>query len=143
MLDVWNAYPVEGLPPQLHFEQFSHSSDGKIHIVLRAPSAVVPHELGDILYEITFDGAFAYRFADEGALLRTLNRQQNMVRSVLFTVPDSSYLAWFHEESYETRRNFEIVHYMVVTPNEVFEILSGDVPVVTSRASHVGRISGA
>ena len=49
----------------------------------------------------------------------------------LFTVENSRYVEWFHEQSVDIKRDLDIVHYLIKTTNEVIEVLDLDDPSPT------------
>lgn len=80
------------------------------------------------ILQFVFDSALCYRNVDEGDLLKSL--QENKIRGGFFIITDSPYLEWFHEESLGIRKDENVCHYGIYTPNDTLDILSLSPPVV-------------
>lgn len=118
---VWR--PVEGVPARLYCEAIHDDYEG-FRILLRGEDA------NSSVLRITFDPALAYRNIDEGNLLRTLVKVDNIRESSLFTVENSTWIEWFREESDGIYEGREIVHYAIYTPNDCIDVLAEFDPLV-------------
>jgi len=78
----------------------------------------------------------AYQNIDEGRRLKMLEYLSNNYDSqfyaewTLFEIENSSYLNWFHNESFGIHKDEGISHYMLLTENDVIDILSAYEPDV-------------
>ncbi|WP_137662750.1 hypothetical protein [Enterococcus hulanensis] len=72
----------------------------------------------------------AYQNIDEGRRLKTLEYLSENYDSQFFTdwtlfeVKNSSYLTWFHTESFGINEDEKVFHYVILTENDVVDILS-------------------
>lgn len=72
----------------------------------------------------------AYQNIDEGKRLRMLEYlsenydSQFYAEWTLFKIKNSSYLKWFHNESAGVHKNEDVCHYVLLTSNDVVDILS-------------------
>ena len=46
---------------------------------------------------------------------------------------DCEYLRWFHEQSYDTRRNHNIKDFIIMTSNDIIEVLDTEPPQISMR----------
>ena len=94
------------------------------------------------ILNIYFEGFFALRIMDEGDLLKSsyeideaiLNMEKkegSYYKWSLFTVENSLYIKWFHEQSLGVRKNEELIHYIIRTSEDVIEVLDIESPTVT------------
>lgn len=81
------------------------------------------------------DCLFGLRIIDEGDLLKggydideavidMKKEKDSWHKWSLFTVENSRYLEWFHEQSVGVRRKIEMTHYLIKTPDDVIDVLS-------------------
>ena len=113
---IWK--PMEEIPTTLYLEELKDNYNG-LTIGLK-------EDQNSPLLVIHFDGYLSYRVTDEGNLLKTLNEIENgedLGKSTLFTVENSLYLQWFHEQSFDIHKDDETIHYLIATPNDVVEVL--------------------
>ncbi|WP_241576496.1 hypothetical protein [Rosenbergiella collisarenosi] len=81
--------------------------------------------------KISFDWFHTFRVVDEGDVIKMLNKFNGEMILGIYTLVDSEYLEWFHEQSVGIHLDGNITHYMVVTVNDVIEILSSEKPVIS------------
>ena len=81
--------------------------------------------------KISFDWFHSFRVIDEGDVIKMLNKFNGEMILGIYTLVDSEYLEWFHEQSVGLNLDGNITHYMVVTVNDVIEILSSEKPVIS------------
>jgi hypothetical protein len=67
---------------------------------------------------------------DEGDLLDLLSSNGAFGKSTFLTVSNSEYLAWFHRISVNIRKNENVIHYAIYTPNDCVDVLSAYPPSV-------------
>jgi len=79
---------------------------------------------------VTFDHYLVYRKIDEGNALKSLPTLKAAVdrRIWIYNVPDSAFLEWFYEESYDIRRGEDLKHYAVITSNDIVDVISPSPP---------------
>lgn len=85
----------------------------------------------DRLIKISFDWFHSFRVVDEGDVIKMLNSFNGEMILGIYTLLDSEYLEWFHQQSLGIHLKENITHYMVVTMNDVIEILSSEKPVIS------------
>lgn len=75
--------------------------------------------------KIIFRGHLTYRMSDEGDRLNFLKHHSEVCTGhSFFYTTKSEFLSWFYSESFNIREKDGIVHYLITTPNEIFEVLS-------------------
>lgn len=83
------------------------------------------------LYKFKFENYLAYRNADEGARLKSLQLFPTNSREwCLFKSYQSDFIEWIVTESNGIYTIDQITHYIFMTPNDVIEILSLDEPEI-------------
>lgn len=76
------------------------------------------------------DSVLSYTVCDEGRRLKTLSFITEQYGAdackgcPVFIVEGSSYLRWFNAESFDTLSGFEIMHLVIVTSNDIVDLLS-------------------
>ena len=119
--------PVEGIPQTLYFRDLKYDFDG-LTISLQDRDKDLP------MLTIYFKSFFALRIIDEGnklidscdvdeAVLEMELEKGSYYKWSLFTVENSLYLEWFHQESVGVRQNTELIHYVIQTADDVIEVL--------------------
>lgn len=131
MAEQWIKWePLEGLPQKMYLERMIDDKNG---ISLKFKS-----ESDDISIQVIFeDSVLSLRNTDEGRRLKTLDFLVNThgkdfsSKWSLFKVTDSSYVKWFNEESFGIYADYNVEHYVFLTPNDVFEVLSTYAPKIS------------
>ena len=124
---------MEGIPQTLYLKELKYDYGG---LTLNLMGKDTTPNL-----TIHFTGFFACRMIDEGDLLKASHEVEKAVTEMktekdsiykwsLFTVEDSLYLQWFHEQSLDTHKNDEITHYIILTPDDLIEVLHSEIPTV-------------
>lgn len=127
--------PIEKIPQTLYLRGLKYDYDG-LTLSLQDKDRKSP------ILTIYFEGFFALRIVDEGDKLIDSHDMDETVSEMemeegsyykwsLFTVDDSLYLEWFHEQSLGVRKKEELVHYVIRTSEDVIEVLDIDSPTVT------------
>lgn len=132
MKEVWKKWlPIE-LTRDMYKACYSEVTDiDGIEIDL------VFNDTGDLL-KIKFENSvLAYQNVDEGKRIKMLNylsdnyAKEFYAEWTLFIVENSSYLKWFHDESMGIYKDENVCHYVLLTENDVVDILSVFEPCVT------------
>lgn len=79
--------------------------------------------------KLSFEWIYSLRVTDEGDLLKMLDHFNGQMTTGIYKVENSSYLKWFHEQS-ENIHNKAIEHYLIVTIDEVIEVLASVEPSI-------------
>lgn len=79
---------------------------------------------------IRFDSFFAYRNTDAGYLTITKQERKKFVEWPLFTIKNSRFLQWLHEENPDKQLNEKSIHYAIITPNNCIDVISSSLPKV-------------
>ena len=114
--------PIEDIPDKLYLDGLYHDWEG-FRLLLS------DYETGRML-RITFDPALSYRNTDEGDLLKTEEVAEGIFAWPLYIVENSRFLEWFHKESYEIRKKDNPLHYAIITPNDIIDVISAFLPTV-------------
>lgn len=127
MQQKWKKWTpeLENVPEKLYLKELKDNYDGL--------TLLFKLEKEDSKYlKVFFDAALSYRNTDEGDLLKSmycLSHDESIESPRLFfTVENSQYLKWFHDESYNIRADEHITHYVFVTPDDVVDVLALDAP---------------
>lgn len=129
--------PIEGIPQTLYLYNLKY--DCKNLII-----NLYDKDLNSPILNINFGDFLAFRIMDEGNFLKepceideAVTKMQlepgSFQRWTLFTIDNSRYLRWFHEESAGIYADLEIVHYLIATQDDMIDVLStkiADNPVV-------------
>lgn len=124
--------PIQGIPQTLFCDSIEYNDEG-LTIKLKGKDSPI--------LTINFEFFLALRIVDEGnflkdscdmdeAVLKMELEKGSYYKWSLFTVENSSYLAWFHDQSVGIHRDLKIVHHVIKTPGDVIEILDSVIPVV-------------
>lgn len=83
--------------------------------------------------DICFDGYVFYSKIDEGDALRTLGllRKSSCIGHTLISTPDSDLLDWFNKESLGIRPKNQLSHHIILTENDIVNVISVDTPSIT------------
>ena len=125
--------PLNEIPQTLFCESIQYNYNGLI-IKLQGKDSDSP------ILTINFEFFLSLRVMDEGkflkdscdideAVLEMELEQDSYYRWGLFTVENSPFLEWFHDQSVDTHRDIRIVHYVIRTPGDVIEILASVTPI--------------
>ncbi|MDD1617269.1 MAG: hypothetical protein CG439_2414, partial [Methylococcaceae bacterium NSP1-2] len=117
-----NWEPLKNIPPRLHCEGIHDDYEG-FRILLR-------ENYHSPVLRVLFDAVRSYRWSDEGDLLRTVASINNPSRSSLFKVDNSSWVKWFHEETYDIHKERDIKHFAIYTSDDCIDVLSEFEPKV-------------
>ena len=81
---------------------------------------------------ISFDSYLSYRKGDEGDLLKVIEEVDASSRlgCTLYEVTSSNYMDWFVDQCYGIRSITKIKEYMILTENDVIEVISIDGPII-------------
>lgn len=114
--EKWTPREVENSSEIFSLETLQYDQDG-LDLILTSDdltTKLIAH----------FDEHLCFRVIDEGDFLRTQNQIKTISGWTFFKVKQSSFLRWFHEESYNIRKSDDIIHYAFVTPDDIVDILS-------------------
>ncbi|MEX9216868.1 hypothetical protein AB7Z50_21590 [Providencia rettgeri] len=78
---------------------------------------------------LAFEWIYSFRVTDEGDLLKMLEHFDGQMTTGIYKVENSSYLEWFHDQS-ENIHDEVIEHYLIVTIDEVIEVLASVEPSI-------------
>lgn len=81
--------------------------------------------------KIVFDWIYSFRATDEGDLLKMQDELKGQMVTGIYTVERSNYLSWFNEQSYNIHDGDLISHYLIVTGDDVIDVLSSVCPTIT------------
>ena len=126
---------IEKIPQTLYLRGLKYDYDG-LTLSLQNKDRKQP------ILNIYFKSFFVLRIVDEGDKLIDSHDMDETVSEMemeegsyykwsLFTVDNSLYLEWFHEQSLGVRKKEELVHYVIRTSEDVIEVLDIDSPTVT------------
>ncbi|WP_085540025.1 exonuclease SbcCD subunit D C-terminal domain-containing protein [Cedecea sp. NFIX57] len=80
---------------------------------------------------VAFDWVHSFRVTDEGDLLRMQDDLNGQMVIGIYTVEGSRYLTWFNEQSVSAHDGDNITHYLIVTDNDVIDVLSSVSPIIS------------
>lgn len=83
----------------------------------------------DQSFTLSFEWVYSFRVTGEGDLLKMQEHFDGQMTTGLYKVENSSYLKWFHEQS-ENIHDDIIEHYLIVTIDDVIEVITSAEPSV-------------
>lgn len=83
-------------------------------------------------FRVFFDWSHSFRVTDEGDLLEMLGEQRGKIRVGIYKVEGSSYLEWFNGQSFNIHEKENVIHYLIVTVNDIVDVLSSEPPVISN-----------
>lgn len=101
-------------------------SSGALQITL---SSTQENKIDEI--DIVFDWVHSFRVTDEGDLLKLQDELSGQMLTGIYVVEGSGYLSWFNNQSANIHDNDEIVHYLIVTNEDVIDVLSSVKPLIS------------
>lgn len=81
---------------------------------------------------IVFEWMHSFRVTDEGDLLKMQDALEGKMIMGVYIVEDSNYLSWFNEQSANIHDGDLINHYLIVTGDDVIDVLSSVSPTIIS-----------
>lgn len=84
------------------------------------------------MIKVVFDWVHSFRVTDEGDLLKMLDELNGQMTTGIYIVGESNYLSWFNEQSFSIHDDESINHYLIVTGDDVIDVLSSVSPMITS-----------
>lgn len=100
-------------------------SSGALYITLSSTE----ENKGDEI-QIVFDWIHSFRVTDEGDLLKFQDELNGQMIVGIYVVEGSEYLTWFNNQSANIHDNDEIVSYLIVTSEDVIDVLSSVSPSI-------------
>ncbi|WP_139253997.1 hypothetical protein [Marinobacterium iners] len=82
-----------------------------------------------ISIKITFDFFYIYSKSNESYRLETIDKIPDD-RYLILTVENSRLAEWFHKESKGIYSDDDVVHYLIITSDEVIDVLSSIPPSI-------------
>jgi hypothetical protein len=126
---IWDSQ-IENFPDKIYLDNLTDNKDG---LVLN-----FSNEDGDKTIKIIFeDSVMSYRNNDESYMLRTINYVSEvygssfMKKNSIFIVENSPYIEWFNSESYDIYKDYDLRHFVFMTPNDIVEVISTYPPKIT------------
>lgn len=83
----------------------------------------------DESFTLSFEWVYSFRVTGEGDLLKMQEHFDGQMTTGLYKVENSSYLKWFHEQS-ENIHDDVIEHYLIVTIDDVIEVITSAEPSI-------------
>lgn len=100
---------------------------GTLELVLASSHADITNKI-----RVVFDWVHSFRVIDEGDLLKMQDELNGKMMTGIYTVEGSHYLSWFNEQSANIHDEGSIVHYLIVTGDDVIDVLSSVSPTILS-----------
>jgi len=109
----------------LHSSQIEHIryASGTLELVLTSE--------GTDKFKVMFDWIHSFRLTDEGDLLKMQEEQNGEMKTGVYIVEKSIYLEWFTNQSAGIHDSEFITHYLIVTSDEVVDVLSSVSPLIS------------
>lgn len=124
--------PLPGIPPTFELRELNY--DGNL-LVRVQDSKYNSSPILTIYFGAPFSVRMTTKFAKpissyelDKALVNLEKEPEYEYTWSLFTVENSSYVEWFHEQSVGIKRDIGIAHYLIKTANEVIEVLDLEDP---------------
>ncbi|MGC6390115.1 hypothetical protein ACMV8I_21055 [Ewingella sp. S1.OA.A_B6] len=81
---------------------------------------------------VVFDWVHSFRVTDEGDLLKMQDELNGQMLKGVYTIEGSHYLTWFNQQSANIHEGDSIAHYLIVTGEDVIDVLSSVSPTIVS-----------
>ena len=81
-------------------------------------------------YEILFPRRLAYRVTDEGDRLHSMAYLAGRATTPVGHIENSKWKAWFVGETLNIRDADALIHWCIVTPNDIVDVIAGEAPNV-------------
>lgn len=81
--------------------------------------------------KVVFDWIHSFRLTDEGDLLKMQEEQNGEMLTGIYVVDKSIYLEWFTNQSVGIHDGESITHYLIVTSDDVIDVLSSVSPLIS------------
>ncbi len=75
---------------------------------------------------LNFGIVYCYRVTNESYRLKFLEETEGKLSGIVSTTSNSDFLHWFHEESKNIYINNNVIHFLVVSADDVIDILSSN-----------------
>ena len=109
----------------LYYCEALHDDNEGFRIILEHESGKGP------LLKVTFGKFLAYRNIDESNRLKLWNEHKDIAeKHTFYEVENSIWVKWFVNENKGKYESSEIKHYMILTSQDVIEVLSYDEPQI-------------
>lgn len=79
---------------------------------------------------VVFEWVHSFRVTDEGDLLKMQDELEGKMIKGIYVVEGSNYLSWFNEQSANIHDSDLINHYLIVTGDDVIDVLSSVSPKI-------------
>lgn len=135
-IEKWMKWePLKGIPQTLYLVGLKYGFNGKFGFEGLTVNLQGQNDNSPILtIYFDIDCLFGLRITDEGNLLKgrydidealiEMKKEKNSSQKwSLFTIENSRYLEWFHEQSVGVRRDINMTHYSIKTPDDVIDVL--------------------
>ena len=83
----------------------------------------------ELTYKISFPNVLAYQLTDEGDRLRSMDYLNGKAETPIGRINNSTWLQWFVEETLHIRDSDTLVHWCIVTPNSIIDVISEKEPI--------------
>ena len=83
----------------------------------------------ELTYKISFPNVLAYQLTDEGDRLRSMDYLNGKAETPIGRINNSTWLKWFVEETLHIRDSDTLVHWCIVTPNSIIDVISEKEPI--------------
>ena len=80
--------------------------------------------------QIKFDYFYGYRNFNESERLKTLYTHAEFSRSGIYKTQNSPFANWLTKESLGIVKSDQVWHYVIITPEDIFEVLTPEPPVI-------------
>lgn len=123
--EIWKPLAHEGIPNELYIDAIHQDAEG-FRILIGGRN-----ELGMSIFRLKFESYIGYRNFDESYRLMSLDKIPVSCREWgLFKTTDSSFINWIIEESGGRYSKGELLHFIVVTQNDIVDVIALEEPIV-------------
>lgn len=120
-IEKWE--PMKDIPEKVYLQALHDDYEG-LRIILKGSG-------NSRTFRIKFNTNLGYRNTNESERLKMLDENPEFCGGwALFKVKDSDFIKWIITESNEIVHEGNIMHYIILTPDDIVEVVSKDNPEI-------------
>ncbi|MEM6612744.1 MAG: hypothetical protein AAF652_10920 [Cyanobacteria bacterium P01_C01_bin.72] len=123
---------LQGIPPSFELKKLEYDGNLLVEVQdINCNSSPILTIYSDAPFSVRVNTKFIKPISSydlDKALVNLEKKSEYEYKWSLFTVENSRYVEWFHEQSVGIKRDIGIAHYLIMTADEVIEVLDLEDP---------------